>query len=170
MINKKSLWFLTLFSLILVLSIYYVTMPSELLLTNKKEINSETNEKEEETPTVQIEESDLLAALRVEADSKMLEEIDDLKVVLTNDNTSTEEKNNALEKIKKLNDTRSEEENLEEKIKEEFNLNAFIKIDGDKIKVTIDKSEHSKELANKIIRSIQSNYEISKYITVKFQQ
>ena len=33
MINKKSLWFLTLFSLILVLSIYYITMPSELLLT-----------------------------------------------------------------------------------------------------------------------------------------
>ena len=37
MINKKSLWFLTLFSLILVLSIYYITMPSELLLkTNSK--------------------------------------------------------------------------------------------------------------------------------------
>ena len=34
MINKKSLWFLTLFSLILVLSVYYVTMPNELLLTN----------------------------------------------------------------------------------------------------------------------------------------
>lgn len=30
MINKKNLWFLTLFSLVLVLSIYYVTMPSEI--------------------------------------------------------------------------------------------------------------------------------------------
>lgn len=29
MINKKNLWFLTLFSLVLVLSIYYVTMPNE---------------------------------------------------------------------------------------------------------------------------------------------
>ena len=36
MINKKSIWFLTLFSLILVLSVYYVTMPSELLLTNRQ--------------------------------------------------------------------------------------------------------------------------------------
>ena len=34
MINKQNLWFLTLFCLILVLSVYYVTMPSELLLTN----------------------------------------------------------------------------------------------------------------------------------------
>ena len=29
MINKQSLWFLTLFSLILVLSVYYITMPDE---------------------------------------------------------------------------------------------------------------------------------------------
>ena len=34
MINKQNLWFLTLFSLILVLSVYYITMPNELLLTN----------------------------------------------------------------------------------------------------------------------------------------
>ena len=36
--NKQNLWFLTLLSLILVLGIYYVTMPNELLLgkdTNK---------------------------------------------------------------------------------------------------------------------------------------
>ena len=35
MINKEHLWFLTLFSLVLVLSIYYVTMPSDMLLSNQ---------------------------------------------------------------------------------------------------------------------------------------
>ena len=48
MINKKSLWFLTLFSLILVLSVYYITMPSELLITNLST--------EKTVPTVNIEE------------------------------------------------------------------------------------------------------------------
>ena len=38
MINKKNLWFLTLFSLVLVLSIYYVTMPNEIFETNKEKI------------------------------------------------------------------------------------------------------------------------------------
>ena len=47
MINKKSLWFLTLFSLILVLSVYYITMPSELLLTSNNS-TSTTTEKENE--------------------------------------------------------------------------------------------------------------------------
>lgn len=167
MINKRSLWFLTLFSLILVLSIYYVTMPSELLLNNKK---NDVVEKEKEAPTVQIQESDLLAALRVEADSKMLEEIETLKVVLTDDKATTDDKNKAFEKIKSLNNNRSEEENLETKIKEEFNLNSFIKIEEDKIKITIESNEHNSDLANKIMRSIQNNYETNKYITVKFQK
>ena len=36
MINRKSIWILTLFSLILVLSVYYITMPSEFLETASK--------------------------------------------------------------------------------------------------------------------------------------
>lgn len=177
MINKRSLWFLTLFSLILVLSIYYVTMPSELLLTGTNETKqieeteqTEQSEKEEGQPTVQIEESDLLAALRVESDTDMLNEIEDLKVILTNDESTAEEKNEAFEKIKNLNNNRGEEESLETKIKEQFKLNSFIKINGDQIKVTIDSSEHDQGLANNIMRSIQSNYDTSKYITVKFQE
>ena len=35
MINKQSLWFVTLFSMILVLSIYYVTMKDDTLATIK---------------------------------------------------------------------------------------------------------------------------------------
>ena len=35
MINKQNLWFLTLFSLILVLSVYYITMPNDLLVSKE---------------------------------------------------------------------------------------------------------------------------------------
>jgi hypothetical protein len=84
MINKKSLWFLTLFSLILVLSIYYITMPSELLLTGNTNISKEENE-----PTINIEESDLLVALRVESDEEISKELDELETILTNSNSTT---------------------------------------------------------------------------------
>lgn len=174
MINKRSLWFLTLFSLILVLSIYYITMPSELLLNNNKEIkeNKKNDKKSDNNDqvTVNVKESDLLVALRVESDSEMQGELDDLKTILTNEKATTDEKNKAYEKIKNINNTRSEEENLEKKIKEEFNLNSFIKIDGDQIKVTVESEQHDMKLANKIMRSIQNNYETSKYISVKFQK
>lgn len=171
MINKKSLWFLTLFSLILVLSIYYITMPSELLLNNKTEIKEKKNkENNKDKVTVKVEESDLLVALRVESDSEMQKELDTLKTVLTNDSSSTDEKNEAYEKIKDINNIRSEEENLEKKIKDEFNLNSFIKIDKDQIKVTIESDKHDTSLANKIMRSIQSNFNDNKYISIKFQK
>ena len=53
MINKQKLWFLTLFSLILVLSVYYITMPSELMTASKNSIN----EKEKSTTNVNINET-----------------------------------------------------------------------------------------------------------------
>ncbi len=167
MINKKSLWFLTLFSLILVLSIYYITMPSELLLTTNKDVTKAENKDE---PTISINDSDILVALRVESDEKMSKEIEDLQLVLTNEKSSVDEKNKAYEKIKELNDNRGEEEKLEAQIKESYKLSSFIKIKDDEISVTINSSEHSENLANNIMRTIQSNYENYKYITVKFQK
>ena len=99
-----------------------------------------------------------------------MSEIEDLKTVLTDDKATTNDKNEAYEKIKNINNNRSDEENLEKKIKDEFNLNSFIKIDGDQIKVTIQSDKHDTSIANKIMRSIQNNYETSKYISVKFQK
>jgi len=46
MINKQSLWFLTIFSLILVLSVYYITMPNELLVGNNGKVDVEKVNKE----------------------------------------------------------------------------------------------------------------------------
>ena len=69
MINKKNLWFLTLFSLILVLSVYYITMPSELLLNNGYLNESPVSKTEDNNDLqVSIEESEILVALRVEAE------------------------------------------------------------------------------------------------------
>ena len=167
MINKKSLWFLTLFSLILVLSIYYITMPSELLLTsNTENLKNEKVNKEVET---KVEESDLLVALRVESDEEMTSQIEELQLILTNAKSSVDDKNKAYEKIKELNDIRSEEEKLEKQIKENYKLDSFIKIKNNQIQVTANSNKHDTKLANNIMRTIQENYEESKYITVKFQ-
>ena len=180
MINKKSLWFLTLFSLILVLSVYYITMPNELLLTNnntpstsEKEESSEevVSEKDKDSNvSVEVEESSVLVALRVEADEEMLKELEELQEILTDTETSVEEKNNAFEKMKDINITRGEEETLEKKILDNFKLKAFVKINGDQIRVVVASDKHDTSLANQIMRSIQENYTNKMYISVKFQK
>ena len=162
MINKQNLWFLTLFCLILVLSVYYVTMPSELLLTNA------TGNKDSEK-TVTVKESEILTSLRVERDAKMQDELADLRFILTNLESSIQDKNEAFDKMKKLKRNRGEEEKLETKIKEKLNFKSFIKIDGDQIRVVVDSKEHDEKMANNIMRLIQEEYKEKKYISVKFQ-
>ncbi len=157
MINKRSVWFLTLFSLILVLSVYYITMPNELVLNNGYI-----------EPTIDVNETTALVALRIEAEEEMMKELDNLKLILTDDNASAEDKNKAFEQMKNINIKRGEEEKLEQKIKTKFNLEAFVRIKDDQIEVVVKQKEKDSSLANKIMRSIQEEYDIDKYITVKF--
>jgi len=166
MINKKNLWFLTLFSLVLVLSVYYVTMPSELLLTNNG--NYENGEVDTNV-NAEIVENDILTALRIEADDQMLEEMNLLRQTLTDLNISVDEKNKAFEELKELNLQKGKEEALETKIKKEFNVDAFVKIDKDQVRVVVGSATHDSELANNIMRSIQSEFSEKMYISVKFQ-
>ena len=159
MINKRSLWFLTLFSLILVLSVYYITMPNDILLPEEQTIE----------PTVEVEESDILVALRAEADEELELEIANLQGILNKEDIPKEEKNNAIDKIKELNISRSEEETIEKQILEKYKLKAFVKVRGDEIKVVLSSSEHDASLANKIMRTVQENYKNKMYISIKFQ-
>ena len=61
------MWFITLFSLILILSVYYITMPSELLTTMKTTEKTSTTKAKSE---VSVTESDFIAALQVEKDEE----------------------------------------------------------------------------------------------------
>ncbi len=163
MINKRSLWFLTLFSLILVLSIYYITMPSELLMATNN------GNKKTQTVVASSDESAELVALRVEAEEKMLDKITELKKVITDSKSTTEEKNTAFEQMQQLNKNKGTEESLETKIKNNLNLKAFVSID-DTISVVVDSNKHDKSLANKIMRLVQEEFEVQKTISVKFQK
>ena len=161
MINKQNLWFLTLFSLILVLSVYYITMPNDLL-TKAVAVEEKDSEKEEVKETV--------TAMRVSLEEERQSMMDDLQEQLTSDVISSEEKNNAYEQLKYLNTLQSKEEELEKKIKKELKLDSFVKIDNNNVSVVCVSSKHDNSLANNIMRLIQSGYEEKMYITVKFQK
>ena len=155
MINKRSLWFLTLFSLILVLSVYYITMPNEVLTDDR--LNEE------------IKEVDLLTALRVESDNKISIEMEELKKIMNDLNVTVDERNNAFEQMKSLNITRGEEEKLENKVKEKYKIDSFIKITGNQIRVIVTGNKHDNVLANNIMRTSQEEYENQMYISIKFE-
>lgn len=170
MIDKKNLWFLTLFSLVLVLSIYYVTMPNELLLTNNNtETVSNNNTEETDNISVSITESDVISSLKVEDENDTLEEINTLKETLTNSEETVDKKNEAYDKIKELNENNGKEETIENMLKEKYKYDVFVKIDKDQVRVVIGTKEHSTELANEIMRLVQEQFTNKMYISVQFQ-
>ena len=163
MINKQSLWLVTLLSLVLLLGIYYVTLPNELLSSTVK---TDLENKEVE---VNVSEGDMLVALRVERDEKIQSTMKELESVLTSVSSSADDKNNAFEELKVLNLTIGREDELEEMLKKELGINAFVEINKNSIKVVVNSKEHNATIANNIMRSIQKQFEDKVYITVKFE-
>ena len=167
MINKQNLWFLTLFSLILVLSVYYITMPNELLLAHTKTEAKTTKAKKDK---VTVEETNSLVAMRVSLEEERQEAMDVLQEQLTSEKMTAEEKNNADEQLKYLNELQGKEETLEKKIKEAYKLDSFVKIDNSNITVVAIATKHDNAMANNIMRLVQEEYKDKMYITVKFEK
>lgn len=167
MINKQNLWFLTLFSLILVLSVYYITMPNDLLV---KKTNEVINTKDNKKVKSEVKKTNSLVAMRVSLEEERQEKMVDLQEKLTSDKVTTEEKNNAYEELKYLNALQGQEEKIEKQIKNEYKLDSFVKIDNKDIEVVVIKDKHDASIANNIMRLVQSNYEEKMYITVTFKK
>ena len=165
MINKKNLWFLTLFSLVLVLSIYYVTMPEDLLKATTNLNNIELTKEVD----MEVTSSDVIAALKVEDDTKNNDTISELQSKLNDEKTSIEEKNNVYEQIKTINTNSGIEESIEEKVNTTYSCNTFAKIENTSVKVVVDKCENSKTLANNIMRLVQEQFDNKMYISVQFE-
>ena len=163
MINKQGIWFLTLTSLALVLSVYYITMPNELLLTNNSNFKTENNTVDTvSNENVTIKDSELITSMRVELDNERT-------TLMSDKNLTVDEKNEVYEDLRYLSNIASLEETLERKIKDEFKLNSFVKIDGDIVEVTISASNHDKTLVVNIMKSLQEEFTEKKYISISFK-
>lgn len=160
--NKQNLWFLSLFSIILILGVYYITLPSEIFNNMKSNtVNKEVD--------IKVSEEDNLIALRVERDEKIATTMSELQNKITSSSSTSEEKNIAFEELQVLNLAKGKETYLEDKIKNNYKINSYVEINADNIKVTISSTEHNKKIANDIMRSIQEEFEDKKNIIIKFE-
>lgn len=167
MMNKKNLWFLTLFSLVLVLSIYYVTMPGDLLAASTNSDNASNTSVD--NVNVDVSETDTITTLKVEDEAKTNDTLSDLQGKLSSSEISADEKNKVYEEIKSINTNSGIEEGLEKKIKSNYQCEAFAKIEDNSVSIVVDKCENSKTLANNIMRLVQGEFDKKMYISVQFQ-
>lgn len=167
MINKKGLWFLTLFSLILVLSIYYITMPDEMFVNNNTTTSAETKENTITTNS-EIEDLNEIDVLKQENDTSTMEQISELEKKLSDSTLTAQEKNDAYESIKKINNNKAIEQQLENTIKNNLELDSFVKKENNQILVVVNKKEHNVELANQIMVLVQKEFDNKVDVSVRF--
>ena len=160
MVNKQSLWFVTLFSLIIILGIYYFSSDqTSLSVGNIKNSESVISSKTDDNN---------ISVLKVTDDEATVSKIDELQSVLLDSEAKQEKKNNAYDELEGISNRKSKENELTEIIKKEYKYDNFVKISDNQVSVVISSNEHNNEIANKIIKTVQEKFKENVYVTVKF--
>ena len=162
MINKQSLWFVTLFSLMVVLGIYYFSQ-------DQKNIAATNITSGSESYVAKTTEDESIDVLKIAEDEATIGKIDELQNILLDEEATLEEKNNAYDELEVLSNTKKEENEIKSIIEKEHNYQSFVKINDNNINVVIKSNIHNTDEANKIIRKVQDKFKENKYITVKFE-
>ncbi len=162
--NKQGLWFITLFSLTLVLGVYYVTMPQNSFSGSKKK------EKVKKVSLVK-DDLDTISAYKEAALVEREDEKKKLEKTLSKNDTDANSKKEALAKIKSIKNREALEESIEKSLKKNLKLNCFSKIsDGNNMKVFCVSKESNKDIALNVMRDAQSNLDSKYNISVKLEK
>jgi stage III sporulation protein AH len=188
MLKKQTVWLLTMLSLVVVLSVYYVTTPEgtneNVAFVNQQdktnqtdeqltEMNDETEvtveEAEEGTVTSSIASDDLFTALRLDLEDKRNKLREDLNAIVASTEATAEQKSEALDKIQELAVIAEKEAVLETLIKSKGYEEVLVRADGPEVRVTVKAAKLSKSAANEIIQLVRSEIGEAQDVAVEFQ-
>ncbi|WP_421379517.1 SpoIIIAH-like family protein [Bacillus salacetis] len=170
LLKKQTVWLLTMLSLVIVLSVYYITSPTQQATDMAKvdesspaqgEQTSEEAAKGEETAAegemdivTEAAGDEVFETLRLEFSDQRSKMREDLETKVASSDISIEEKNEAIEQMDQLKELATTETVLETLIKSMGYEDALVRADGEQVRVTVKAKEHSAAEANKIIRLV----------------
>ena len=147
--NKKVVTFLSLFSLVLILSIYYVISPF-----------GETNPPNTNVNLVVEEENDAyFASLEVTKEENYQNYIEEMNAIIASSEHSNEEKKEALENIENRKTIKELEKKTINELKEQGYNFVFMEVAKQDIFVIVKYKEFKNEDASKIMSTIYKNFD-----------
>lgn len=151
--NRQAITFLTLFSLILVLSIYYILLPPENT-ANEVAVNDQE--------VSQIE------ALQKNLDKEREDLISENNAIIASSESDSDKIASALATISEAKETAALEAKITKTVNEAGFKNAFVEVENKTIKVVVDKKDGSGNDANNIIKTIMEETKNKYQVEVKF--
>jgi len=187
MLKKQTVWLLTMLSLIIVLSAYYMLSPNngDLAYIDQGEDETETTSGEAKTKKDQLSEKDekgdvtdvenvgqdeLFTTIRMELQDERSKKEDRLNEVIASSSTSTEEKNQALEDINDLENASTKETILQDSImslKEKYQ-DVLVRSEKEKVHVHVKVDKLSKGEVIEIMQLVRDEFG-DKKVNVNYQ-
>lgn len=133
--NKQAITFLSLFSLILVLSIYYIMLPAK------------------ESKTVTKNQPSTIEQLQSALDKKREEIISENNEIIAKESSTSDSISKALETISQTKELKDKEKEILTQVQKAGYENAYVEIDGKTVKLTVVKKDANQSDANKIIKA-----------------
>jgi stage III sporulation protein AH len=181
LLKKQTVWLLTMLSLVVVLSVYYITSP-EQKVTNMANVENgskdatvkntaKTTTKSDDGKTVisGVASDEAFEALRLDLEDSRNELKERLNEIVASTDLPAEERSDAHEQIKQLDELATKESVLETLIKTMGYDDALVRADGDKVRVTVKSKDHSPTAANDIIQLVRSEIGEMQNVAVEFQ-
>lgn len=148
--NKQAFTFLTLFSLILVLSIYYIMLPPSF---NQEVVtNTQTT----------------IEQLQQQLNKKRDDIIAKNNEIIAKESSTSDSINEALETISETKNLGEKEKSIVAKIKELGYQDVYVEIDNQTIKVTVLKKDATQSDASKVIKEVLKLVGDNYQVEVKF--
>ncbi|MGG2055477.1 SpoIIIAH-like family protein [Lysinibacillus pakistanensis] len=178
-VRRRTVWFMTLLSLVAVISVYYLVDPAKqfngltiftddtLQQTAVTGVTDQEATKEGMTQEVSSP-SHLFEEMRMQVSDERSQLRQQLTQKIASQEATADEKNKAFNDIDSLIKQESAEAMLEMLIKSLGYSDAFVKADGDKVSVTVMAEELSKSQANEIIYLVKTEWEGANDVQVKF--
>ena len=145
--NRRLVSFLSLFSLVLVLSIYYVLVP-----VNTVTFDNGLDNENSGMVSVTDGEDAYFESLELEKVSKLNDDIDELNQIVASSSSTMNEQIEALEMIAQKKKLNKEEMMLKQSIKEAGYSNAYVEYEDNTINILVSKKDATKSDAITIIK------------------
>lgn len=142
--NRQAIAFLTMFSLVLMLAVYYITMPIQ---------------QGDETPVVST--PNTFEQMKIELSDKQQSLLESYTATMASSTSTSQEKAIAMEQMSKLNQVMNDEKIYSDMLYTLGYENCYLEIEQDVMKIHVQSDSFDTSDASKIIKTVlsQSNYQ-----------
>lgn len=181
LLKKQTVWLLTMLSLVVVLSVYYITSPEQKVtnMANVEKQSKEINEKKTANTTTKSDDGktvisgvasdEAFEALRLDLEDNRNEIKERLNEIIASTDLPAKERSDAYDQIEELDELATKESVLETLIKTMGYDDALVRADGEKVRITVKSKDHSPSAANDIIQLVRTEIGGLPNVAVEFK-